>query len=143
MFHSVKDSSERVFFQGPKTRLLFWGGRCPRKNYRDSEGEPRRMPDLGFIRTSYYIAALTEGIAWIQYLRRVLRETRGQALLAPRTFSREQWSRLQCLFQPMRFPFPPARPQPRPSGMVEVSGVRTAGVAGGPRFHRGPPPRTE
>ena|ERR1700730_3430638 len=68
--------------------------RRPSPPHRDSEGEPRQMPDLGFIRTSYYIAALTEGIARIQYLPRVLHETRGQALLAPRAFSREQWSRL-------------------------------------------------
>ena len=55
-----------------------------------TEGEPRRMQDLRFIRTSYY----TEGIARIQYLPRVLHETRGEGLLAPRAFSMEQWSRL-------------------------------------------------
>ena len=48
------------------------------------------MQDLRFIRTSYY----TEGIARIQYLPLVPHEKRGQALLAPRSFSREQRSRL-------------------------------------------------
>ena len=67
---------------------------APRDKDQNEDGGPHQGLHRVLHKASYYIAALTEGIARIQYLPRVLHETRGQALLAPRAFSREQWSRL-------------------------------------------------
>src|ERR1700738_3595575 len=86
LFH-VRHLAGVFSFKGQKPDCFFWEADALGKISVISEGEPRRLPDLGSIRTSYYVAALTEVIARIQYLPLVLHETRGQALLAPGTFS--------------------------------------------------------
>ena len=79
-----------MFFSRAKDQSLFGASDALGKISVSSEGEP----ECQIWDPTGRVIALTEGIARIQYLPLVLHEKRGQALLAPRSFSREQRSRL-------------------------------------------------